>query len=50
MIFLTPLISIFLPEKNFIYERYLFVSVVQEPYENIEQYVGRLGQMSSTCD
>lgn len=40
----------FQPDKNVIYEPYLFGSANQEPQENIEQYEGRLRHLSSTCD
>lgn len=40
----------FQPEKNVIYERYVFGSANQEPQENIEQYVGRLRHLASTCN
>ena len=39
----------FEPQRNTIYERYVFNSAVQEANENIEQYVNRLRKLASTC-
>ena len=39
----------FEPQKNIIFERYLFNSANQED-ENIDQYLNRLRKLASTCD
>ena len=40
----------FEPQKNVIYERYLFNSSVQEQGEGIDSYVTKLRRLASTCE
>jgi hypothetical protein len=40
----------FEPQKNTIFERYLFNTTVQEDNETIDQYLNRLRKLAATCD
>ncbi len=40
----------FEPQRNTIYERYMYNSAMQEAHENIEQFYNRLRKLSSTCN
>ena len=40
----------FEPQRNTIYERYVFNSATQDTHENIEQYLNRLRKLASTCN
>ena len=47
---LDALSSYFEPQKNTIFERYLFNSTVQEESETIDQFLNRLRKLAATCD
>ena len=47
---LEALSSYFKPQKNTIFERYLFNSTVQEESETIDQFLNRLRKLAATCD
>ena len=40
----------FIPQRNVLYERFVFNSTVQKPGETIDEYVVRLRQMADSCD
>ena len=40
----------FLPQRNVLYERFLFNSAVQKAGETVDQFVLRLRQLSDTCE
>ena len=47
---LKALSSYFEPQKNTIFERYLFNSTVQEESETIDQFLNRLRKLAAVCD
>ena len=40
----------FIPQRNVLYERFVFNSAVQKPGETIDEYVVRLRQMAESCE
>ena len=40
----------FLPQRNVLYERFLFNSAVQKAGETVDQFVLRLRQLADTCE
>ena len=40
----------FIPQRNEVFERYVFNSAAQEPGENIDNYVTRLRRLAATCN
>ena len=40
----------FIPQRNVLYERFVFNSAVQKPGETIDEYVVRLRQMADSCE
>lgn len=46
---LEALDAYFQPDKNVVYERFIFGSANQEAYESIDQYVCRLRHLASSC-
>ena len=44
------LTNYFEPQKNTIFERYLFNTAIQEENESIDQYLNRLRKLATTCD
>ena len=40
----------FIPQRNVLYERFVFNSAVQKPGETIDEYVVRLHQMADSCE
>ena len=48
-VILVSLGTHFEPQRNTIYERYVFNSAFQESNENIEQFLNRLRKLASTC-
>ena len=47
---IEALSNYFEPQKNTIFERYLFNTTVQEDNETIDQYLNRLRKLAATCD
>jgi len=40
----------FIPQRNEVFERYVFNSAVQEPGETVDNYVTRLRRLAATCN
>ena len=40
----------FIPQRNVLYERFVFNSAIQKPGETIDEYVVRLRQMTDSCE
>lgn len=47
---IEALSNYFEPQKNTIFERYLFNTAVQEDNESIDQYLNRLRKLAATCE
>ncbi len=47
---LQGLSNYFEPQRNTVYERYVFNTCSQEPHESIDSYVNRLRKLSATCE
>ena len=47
---IDALTNYFEPQKNTIFERYLFNTAIQEENESIDQYLNRLRKLATTCD
>ncbi len=47
---IDALTNYFEPQKNTIFERYVFNTTVQEDNESIDQYLNRLRKLAGTCD
>ena len=47
---IDALTNYFEPQKNIIFERYLFNTAIQEENESIDQYLNGLRKLATTCD
>ena len=47
---ITALRNYFIPQRNVLYERFIFNSTSQQPGETIDQFVMRLRQLSESCE